>query len=1440
MNLDISNFLPKYPNIRQIEEEIFDPYSDDFYEVMYRKKEFYDIRLEPTEELVQEPGILTKHQKLISRFLSSHTLYDELLLVAEMGCVSPETPILKWNGSVSRADEISEGDILIGDDGTPRQVINLIEGYSEMFRVEQYKADSYVVNGDHVLTLKISGNYSIMWTETTQTWSLRWFDKKELRARAKSIKCTNISKEDGYEYIKDYRDSIKDDDDILEITVRDYISMNKTVKSYLKGYKCPGVKWEKRDVKIDPYILGMWLGDGNSRGDGFTTNDPELLEYWNLWAEKNNCIIKYVKDSNISFYVRKNIKDQSFFKDMLREYDLVNNKHIPIEFIVNDRDTRLKLLAGIIDTNGYVYNNGTCIEIIQKNKVLSEQLSYLVRSLGYSCIVKERNKSCTYKNQKREGLYYLLSISGNNMEDIPVLLSRKKICTRNQIKDPLVTQITVKSVGEGKYVGWELDCMSNKRFLLGDFTVTHNTGKTCTAVGAIEQIRSEGGGFRGAFYLAKGDALLNNFINELIFKCTDGRYIPDEYKKLTELEKVRRKKKSISSYYTMNTFETFAKEISKSSDEILQKRYNNMVIVIDEVHNLRIQKKEDGLNTYTQFWRFLHVVKDCKILLMSGTPMKDSVDEIASVMNLILPVNEQLPTENDFLDAYFTKENYGGEEVYRVQDDMTDELKEIFKGRVSYLKAMQSEVSKVFVGERSGSLQHFKVVEDFMSNLQSTSYVEAYRIDQEERKGVYTNSRQAALFVFPDGSYGKKGFDKYVRKTKSGSMMGDDGKRRSIFTFSLEPELRNAIRADTVDKMLKNLSMFSSKYAASVQTILQSQRENKLVFVYNEFVGGSGLVLFGAILELFGFSKASGNEPEGNEKPRYASITSETASTKQIRSLVNRYNQPDNMYGKVINVIMGSRKIAEGFSLLNVQVEDIHTPWFNYSEIAQAEARGYRLGSHRMLLEMGIVPQVSIYQRVSTSSLLVEQTSIDLYMYEISESKDISIKGVERLLKESAWDCSLTYNRNHIIGQDGERECDYMDCDYVCDGVPPEMIEEGVTNADLDYSTFQLYYYQPNVKKIIEQLILIFRYNFSLDLQTILSLIDYSTFEVVTALRTMINDSVEIMNKYGYPSYLQEDNDIFFLVNSLSVIGNFSSDYYTQFPHVKPLTNYRNIIEPIYVKSLPEIVDTICKSQTEEEMRNGMARLPKIAREFFIEGSILARKMGVTKNVKIRDLILKYFESYYDEFDGMWLSWYLFEDENVIRCLKGNTWEDCGEEYKEKIDARRRSQRQKLETNPYGFYGQIDRINNIFSIRDVSQPIPTKGQQIKSGKVCSTWTLKPLFDLVLDRFNMQVPPEDKMEVSEQKLWSAIKKYSPERIWAELAKKVKFVKNRYGSVDNFPSKPPKNMSIDELRRLLFWASQDKDVLCRYLQQWFESKGLLIDDPDAGKSTRRRAQ
>jgi superfamily II DNA or RNA helicase len=154
------------------------------------------------------------------------------------------------------------------------------------------------------------------------------------------------------------------------------------------------------------------------------------------------------------------------------------------------------------------------------------------------------------------------------------------------------------------------------------------SGKTCSAIGAIEKIKNEKNNFKGALIFAKGRGLLNNFIRELRDKCTAGQYIPDgfieENNSLTAMETNIRTKKLIEDFYKTATFETFAKQLSVTNDSDIISLYSNIVIVIDEVHNLRIQDvtKDDSVSIYTQFKRFLHLVKNCKIILLSGTPMK--------------------------------------------------------------------------------------------------------------------------------------------------------------------------------------------------------------------------------------------------------------------------------------------------------------------------------------------------------------------------------------------------------------------------------------------------------------------------------------------------------------------------------------------------------------------------------------------------------------------------------------------------------------------------------------------------------------------------------------------------------------------------------------------------------------------------------------------------
>jgi len=943
------------------------------------------------------------------------------------------------------------------------------------------------------------------------------------------------------------------------------------------------------------------------------------------------------------------------------------------------------------------------------------------------------------------------------------------------------------------------------------------SGKTCTSVGVIEKIKMEHkSGFTGALILARGEGLLNNFMNELIFKCTDGRYIPDNYDKLSELEKVHRKKKAIKDFYKLETFETFAKEIKRSTDDNLRKRYNNNVIVIDEVHNLRIQDKTSGLAIYEQFHRFLHVVQNCKILLMSGTPMKDGPEEIASVMNLILPdtPEDQLPTKENFIDEFMNDE---GDGLISVKPEKIPILKHAFKGRVSYLKAMRSSVKKVFYGDTLGTLKHFPVADDYMSEFQTKHYFEASDKDTSER-GVYSFSRQAILFVFPDGSYGPEGFKKYIKKVaRKGLVVSDDGTKTKMYNYEITNELKSAIKKtndDTPEEMLNRLEVFSSKYAATIRNILDSHKNGKSSFVYCEWVRGSGLILFAGILKLFGFSQATGSEQTGEKatkKARFALITNKTATQKEMKDLVGRFNNADNLNGEIISVIIGSRVIGEGFSLSNVQVENILTPHWNYSETAQAIARGWRLGSHRDLLATGVTPSVLIFQRVSLPAG-DEHPSIDVSMYEISELKDINIKQIERVMREASIDCSLNYKRNHVTNPVEMRECDYMDCSYQCD----DMILDD-DDSELDYSTFQLFYQSDNVKDIIKKLVIFFRDTFKLDLNTIIDLFPtYSNFEIITALRTMINESTQIINKYGFPSYVREENNIFFLVDSLSVIGNFPSVYYTKKPNVKDNHTFGTIIEEMYFEKLPYIVKETCASETLEQFRGNMSQLPVEIQETFLESAILARKLNNNVNTQVREFILEYFKTYFGEIDNTWVSWLLFEYDNTLRCLgDDDIWIECDDTYIELMEVQRDKIKNNLENNKYGYYGLVNKETNTFCIRDVTSPVKAQDKRKKrTGKRCANWDRKSLTRIMVDVVKAPQPDGFREGDTADMLWP-------------LVKANKYLKTLY--TDN----RKEQLTLDDLKRGIYWSSQRVKPTCKELRAWFSENGLVIDDPTCGE-------
>lgn len=932
------------------------------------------------------------------------------------------------------------------------------------------------------------------------------------------------------------------------------------------------------------------------------------------------------------------------------------------------------------------------------------------------------------------------------------------------------------------------------------------TGKTCTAIGAIEQLRyDKHSNINNAIILARGRNLLKNFAQELIFTCTGGKYIPENYERLSDLERSHRINKITSEFYSFFTFEIFAKNITNLSDDEIVKRFSNSIIILDEVHNIREKEevtrsereqllfRQDPLYVYKQIHRFLHLVKESKIILLSGTVMKDDPSEFASIINLILPLSNQFSVDNFNLE-YFENNKFKPDKV----QDFTDKI----RGRTSYLKAMSSDVKKVFNGQKLGSLQHFLVYPDWMSDFQSMHYSNARERDLSERS-IFISSRQASLFVFPDGSYGSEGFDRYISSKGRGGAM----------TFSLNSELIKLIRGPNYNIQLKNLAKYSSKYAATIGNIISTPKTKALV--YSKFVSGGGAILFSKILELFGFSRANGNET--TKSPRYAILTTQTSNQNKIQAIINRFNNEDNLDGEFISVIIGSDVISEGFTLKNIRQEFILTPHWNFSETSQVIARGWRIGSHHSLIKRGDKDlKVNVYLQTSIPSNSIP--SIDLVMYEKSEQKDYLMKQIEYLVKTTSFDCPLTYDRNRVsLIYNNTRDCEYNKCDYKCDG----------TILETDKITYNLYYISSQIVK--KRLLDYFKTENFITFSKLFSLLnELSIFEIVYSVKSLIDTDFKIYNKYGQVSYLRVCTDFLFITTDVKTRNDdIFATYYTTNNIIGNCESFDDINETIYEERIPNMIQTLFDFSTEEIMiPEIMSALPEKIQVFILQSCIKARFQKLKKNYQPRENILNQYKGFYSSFvfdsTEWWIVW-MYKERYGITCFNGGEWRDYLTQPQEFIDFVNHTiskTKDRLLKSPVGFYGLYNPQLNDFCLRDVKSVTSGKDlRKIAVGKRCVDFKYGTLLNLLVKDIKAPYKPVDYLSpLNDRELLKALKE-----------KKVDFTRDpTHTDFEN----------TETMKRYLYWSDRKRPELCKHIQIWMEENDLVESSFDCGTQQKQR--
>lgn len=384
---------------------------------------------EKEEGLTGVPTGFTDLDRLTSGWQSS----DLIIVAARPGmgkCLGKGTKVLMYDGTQKKVEDVCKGDLLMGDDSTPRKVLSIARGRERMYWIRQNKGIDYRVNESHILSLKRSRNEG--------------------------------SHKNG---------------EVLNITVKDYLEKSDKFKSNYKGYKV-AVDFPEKSLPLAPYFLGLWLGDGSSAKSDIATTDIEVVQYLEEYASELSLELKRYQQHatkcpqyNISGGYTGN-KGYSIQRE-LRKIGVLNNKHIPEAYLINNAYNRLQLLAGLIDSDGHYLIQSNGYEITQKNKKLVEEIKFLCDSLGFRTSFAAKKASIKSLNFETE--VYRLRIYGD-IDKIPVRILRKKANPWKSKVNWQVTGINVEYDKVDDYYGFEID--GNRLFLLEDMTVTHNTAFT--------------------------------------------------------------------------------------------------------------------------------------------------------------------------------------------------------------------------------------------------------------------------------------------------------------------------------------------------------------------------------------------------------------------------------------------------------------------------------------------------------------------------------------------------------------------------------------------------------------------------------------------------------------------------------------------------------------------------------------------------------------------------------------------------------------------------------------------------------------------------------------------------------------------------------------------------------------------------------------------------
>lgn len=255
-----------------------------------------------------------------------------------------QTPILTPDG-FKKMEDIEAGDYVYGRDGLPTKVT---------YKSPTFNKKTYKITFDTGDTVTCCHEH--LWSVHTANW----------RPGEKTLNTDEL-----YEYITTHK------------SVRD-------APIYIQATK--PIEFSKKELPLDPYMLGVWLGDGTSSIGRITMGKQDCKELRQILESRDN-IFEYDYINHKAKHPVHTIKYTNLHQQ-IKKLGVINNKHIPQDYLYSTIEDRLDLLRGLMDTDGSAAKNGRC-EFYQKSKKFILQVKFLLSSLG----IKSRLSAKIIKGQ---------------------------------------------------------------------------------------------------------------------------------------------------------------------------------------------------------------------------------------------------------------------------------------------------------------------------------------------------------------------------------------------------------------------------------------------------------------------------------------------------------------------------------------------------------------------------------------------------------------------------------------------------------------------------------------------------------------------------------------------------------------------------------------------------------------------------------------------------------------------------------------------------------------------------------------------------------------------------------------------------------------------------------------------------------------------------------